>query len=155
MGWDNLPRTLLLYFTNVVIPQEGYFHSVVCNSPHFQNTTVNSDLRYMEWDTPPQMEPHFLNVTDYDKIASSGLPFARQFRKDDPVLDEIDARILGRRNRQVVPGGWCTGSGRWWIDRCSVWGDLNIVKPGPRAENLEKLIKKLLVDWRSNSSSCK
>lgn len=146
---------LLLYFTNVVIPQEGYFHSVVCNSPHFQNTTVNSDLRYMEWDTPPQMEPHFLNVTDYDKIASSGLPFARQFRKDDPVLDQIDARILGRRNRQVVPGGWCTGSGRWWMDRCSVWGDLNIVKPGPRAENLEKLIEKLLVDWRSNASSCK
>ncbi|WOL03831.1 beta-glucuronosyltransferase GlcAT14A-like [Canna indica] len=45
LGWDNLTRTLLLYFTNAILSEEGYFHSVICNSPDFQNITVNSDLR--------------------------------------------------------------------------------------------------------------
>ncbi|CAA6671394.1 unnamed protein product [Spirodela intermedia] len=120
-GWDNLPRRLLLYFSNVVIPQEGYFHSVVCNAPDFQNTTVNSDMRFMEWDSPPQMESHHLNSSDFGKIAASGAPFARQFLEGEPVLDEIDARILGRRRGWPVPGGWCSGDGRWWSDRCSSW----------------------------------
>ncbi|KAK1302798.1 hypothetical protein QJS10_CPB12g00320 [Acorus calamus] len=57
LGWDNLPRTLLLYFTNALIPEESYFHSVACNSQGFQNTTVNSDLRYMVWDNPPGWSP--------------------------------------------------------------------------------------------------
>uniref|UniRef100_A0A1D1XSS2 Xylosyltransferase 1 n=1 Tax=Anthurium amnicola TaxID=1678845 RepID=A0A1D1XSS2_9ARAE len=155
MGWDNLPRSLLLYFSNAVIPQESYFHSVICNSPDFRNTTINSDLRYMEWDTPPQMEPHFLNVTDYDKVASSGAPFARQFHKDDPILNKIDEKILGRQAHKIVPGGWCTGSGKWWTDRCSLWGDVNIIKPGPRAEKFGDFMQKLLADWHSQLSSCK
>ncbi|KAK1299151.1 hypothetical protein QJS10_CPB14g00303 [Acorus calamus] len=123
LGWDNLPRTLLLYFANALIPEESYFHSVACNSQNFQNTTLNSDLRYMVWDNPPQMEPHFLNVSDYDKMVHTSAPFARQFHMDDPVLDKIDREILRRGYNQVVPGGWCTGDGRPWFDPCSKWGD--------------------------------
>ncbi|GAA0141723.1 glycosyltransferase [Lithospermum erythrorhizon] len=40
LGWDNLPRTLLLYYTNFVS----------------KNTTVNHDLHYISWDNPPKNE---------------------------------------------------------------------------------------------------
>ncbi|KAL4179190.1 hypothetical protein AMTRI_Chr13g86070 [Amborella trichopoda] len=92
LGWDNLPRTLLMYFTNVLIANEGYFPTVICNSVDFQNKTVNSDLRHMVWDTPPKPKPHYLGVEDYDKMLESGYAFARQFKEDEPVLNEIDKR---------------------------------------------------------------
>lgn len=154
-GWDNLPRRLLLYFSNVVIPQEGYFQSVICNAPDFRNTTVNSDMRFMEWDSPPRMEPHYLNSSDFGKIAASGAPFARQFLAGEAVLDEIDETILGRRHGRPVPGGWCCGGRRWWSDRCSSWGDVGKVVPGPRAEKLGMKMEELLAGWRSQASSCR
>ncbi|KAF2323983.1 hypothetical protein GH714_005859 [Hevea brasiliensis] len=104
LGWNNLPRTLLMYFNNVILPEEGYFHSVVCNAPEFKNTTVNSDLRYMVWDNPPKMEPHFLNVSDYDELVRSGAAFARQFKRNDPVLEMIDEKILKRGHNRAAPG---------------------------------------------------
>ncbi|KAJ6982042.1 hypothetical protein NC653_025217 [Populus alba x Populus x berolinensis] len=131
LGWDNLPRTLLMYFNNVVLSEESYFHSVICNAPEFKNTTLNSDLRYMVWDNPPKMEPHFLNTSDYDLMVQSGVAFARQFQKDDPVLDKVDKKILKRGRDHAAPGAWCTGRRTWWIDPCSQWGDVNVVKPGP------------------------
>lgn len=155
MGWDNLPRTLLLYFTNVLLSQEAYFHSVLCNSPEFQNTTVNSDLRYIEWDDPPGMEPHFLNMSNYNKMAESGVPFARQFHRDDRVLDRIDEKILKRRYNRVAPGAWCSARNRWWMDPCSQWGNVNVVKPGPQADKFGALVERLVAEWKSQSRSCK
>ncbi|KAG8096549.1 hypothetical protein GUJ93_ZPchr0013g35653 [Zizania palustris] len=32
LGWDNLPRTLLMYFANFLSSSESYFHTVICNS---------------------------------------------------------------------------------------------------------------------------
>lgn len=144
-----------MYFTNVPLPQEGYFHSVLCNAPEFQNKTVNNDLRYMAWDNPPQMEPHLLNVTDFDEMSKSGVPFARQFKKDDPVLDMIDEMILDRSYYRPVPGAWCSGKRRWWTDPCSQWKDVNIVKPSRWVENFGKVMKKLVDDWNSDLDSCK
>ncbi|CAH1448644.1 unnamed protein product [Lactuca virosa] len=34
-----------MYVNNVVLAQEVYFHTVVCNSPDYKNTTINADLR--------------------------------------------------------------------------------------------------------------
>ncbi|XP_042500831.1 beta-glucuronosyltransferase GlcAT14A-like [Macadamia integrifolia] len=155
LGWDNIPRTLLMYFTNVLIPQEGYFHSVVCNSPEFRNTTVNSDLRYMIWDNPPRMEPHYLNATDYDLMVQSGAAFARQFHKDDRVLDIVDDKILMRGSNRAAVGAWCSGKRHWWMDPCSKWGDVNIVKPGPQAEKFKEVLTGLIDDLSSQSRSCK
>ncbi|KAF6138901.1 hypothetical protein GIB67_025630 [Kingdonia uniflora] len=155
LGWDNLPRTLLMYFTNVLLSQEGYFHSVICNSPEFQNTTVNSDLRFMVWDNPPKMEPLHLNVSDYNQMVHSGAAFARQFQNDDPVLDLIDEKILQRGLNKVTPGAWCTGQRSWWMDPCSKWGDVNIVKPGPQADRFKDSITNLLSDWNDDTTSCK
>lgn len=155
LGWDNLPRTLLMYFTNVILSDEGYFHSVICNSPEFRNTTVNNDLRYVIWDSPPKMEPHFLNVSDYDQTVQSGAAFARQFQKDDPVLNMIDEKILKRGRNRVVPGAWCTGRKSWWMDPCSNWGDANVLRPGPQAKKLESSLTNLLEDSNSQSNQCK
>ncbi|KAL8161278.1 hypothetical protein V2J09_012767 [Rumex salicifolius] len=138
-GWENLPRTILMYFNNIVLPQEGYFHTVVCNSPEFRNTTVNSDLRYMIWDNPPKMEPRFLNVSIYDQMAESGALFARKFQTDDPVLTMVDEKILKRRHNRVVPGAWCTKRDSLFTDQCSYWGDLEALKPGPQAKSTTEL----------------
>ncbi|KAL5142120.1 Beta-glucuronosyltransferase GlcAT14A [Glycine soja] len=154
-GWDNLPRTLLMYFTNVKLSQEGYFHSVVCNAPEFKNTTVNGDLRYMIWDNPPKMEPLFLNVSVYDQMVESGAAFARQFEVGDRVLDMIDKKILKRGRNQAVPGAWCSGRRSWWVDPCSQWGDdVSILKPGPQAKKLEESVSSLLDDWSSHTNQC-
>ncbi|XP_039006294.1 beta-glucuronosyltransferase GlcAT14A-like [Hibiscus syriacus] len=153
-GWDNLPRTLLMYFNNVMLSEESYFHSVICNSPEFKNTTVNGDLRYMIWDSPPKTEPHFLNISDYDQMAASGAAFARPFQKDDPLLDMVDKKILKRGRNRAAPGAWCTGRKSWWVDSCSQWGDVNILKPGPQARKLEETMINLLDDWNSQSDQC-
>lgn len=144
-----------MYFNNVMLSQEGYFHSVICNTPEFKNTTVNNDLRYMIWDSPPKMEPHFLNVSDYDQMVQSGAVFARQFGMDDPVLKVVDEKILKRGRNRVVPGAWCTGRRSIWMDPCSQWGDVNIMKPGPQAKRLEETMTNLLDDWSSHSNQCK
>lgn len=144
-----------MYFTNVVLSEEGYFHSVVCNSPEFMNTTVNSDLRYLIWDNPPKMEPHFLNTSDFVQMAESGAAFARQFKKGDPVLDMVDAKILKRGRNQAVPGAWCSGRKRWWMDPCSQWGDVNVLKPGSQAKKFEESITGLVDDWNSQLNQCK
>ncbi|KAL1317935.1 hypothetical protein HN51_070163 [Arachis hypogaea] len=153
-GWDNLPRTLLMYFTNVKLSQEGYFHSVICNTPEFKNTTVNGDLRYMIWDNPPQIEPQNLNISDYNKMVESGAAFARQFRANDPVLDMIDEKILHRGRNQAVPGAWCSGLKSWWRDPCSNWGDVNVLRTGPQAKKLEESVSDLLDNWNSQTNQC-
>ncbi|CAO2185408.1 unnamed protein product [Urochloa humidicola] len=153
-GWENLPRTLLMYFTNVMLPLEGYFHSVACNSD-FRNFTVNNDLRYMEWDDPPQMEPHFLNVTHYDKLVGSGVPFARKFKENEPLLDKIDDKVLRHWRHRPVPGAWCTGRRRWFSDPCSQWSNVNIVRPGPQAEKFRKYINQIVEESKSSNNSCK
>ncbi|KAL4375335.1 hypothetical protein AHAS_Ahas05G0271500 [Arachis hypogaea] len=134
--------------------QEGYFHSVICNTPEFKNTTVNGDLRYMIWDNPPQMEPQNLNISDYNKMVESGAAFARQFRANDPVLDMIDEKILHRGRNQAVPGAWCSGLKSWWRDPCSNWGDVNVLRTGPQAKKLEESVSDLLDNWNSQTNQC-
>ncbi|XP_042019479.1 beta-glucuronosyltransferase GlcAT14A-like [Salvia splendens] len=153
-GWENLPRTLLMYFTNVVLSQEVYFHTVICNSPEFRNTTVNADLRYFIWDDPPKMEPHVLSTSDYEDMVESGAAFARQFEKDGAVLDMIDRNILKRDSNRATPGAWCRGRKSWWTDPCSQWGDVNVVKPGPQADKFGQSIDKLLDSWNESSDTC-
>nr|GMC75751.1 beta-glucuronosyltransferase GlcAT14A [Ipomoea batatas] len=155
-GWDNLPRTLLMYFTNSVLSQEVYFHSVICNSLEFKNTTVNGDLRYFVWDNPPKMEPHFLNASDYEDMVQSGAAFARQFGKDGAVLDMIDKNILERGHNRVTPGAWCTGRKSLLLDPCSQWGDVNVLKTGrPEAKRLGASVSKLIEDSLSESNQCR
>lgn len=138
-----------------MLSEEGYFHSVICNSPDFMNTTVNNDLRFMIWDNPPKMDPVFLNLSDFIQMAQSGAAFARQFHRDDPVLDLIDEKILNRGQGRVSPGAWCMGRDSWWSDPCSQWGDVNVLRPGPLAKRLEETVTNLMDDMKSQVNQCK
>ncbi|KAL6336730.1 hypothetical protein AAG906_036044 [Vitis piasezkii] len=154
-GWDNLPRTLLMYYTNVLSSPEGYFHTVICNHKDYQNTTVNHDLHYIRWDNPPKQHPITLTVEHFNDMVKSGAPFARKFAKDDPVLNKIDKELLKRLDGQFTPGGWCVGNSASVKDPCVVYGSPNSIKPTVNSRRLEKLIVKLLDFENFRSKQCK
>ncbi|CAA3023868.1 beta-glucuronosyltransferase 14A-like [Olea europaea subsp. europaea] len=148
-GWDNFPRTILMYYTNFISSPEGYFHTVICNTEEFCNTAIGHDLHYIAWDSPPKQHPRSLTIKDFNKMVNSSASFARKFHKDDPVLDKIDKELLGRTNR-FAPGAWCVGSSENGADPCFLRGNNSVFKPGPGAERLQQLIGNLLSeDFRS------
>ncbi|KAG8386894.1 hypothetical protein BUALT_Bualt03G0196300 [Buddleja alternifolia] len=152
-GWDNLPRTILMYYTNFISSPEGYFHTVICNTEEFRQTAISHDLHYIAWDTPPKQHPRSLTIKDFTKMINSSAPFARKFHKDDPVLDKIDKELLGRTNR-FAPGAWCRGSSEGGSDPCLLRGDDSVFRAGPGAERLAGLIGKLLSEeFRSKQCS--
>ena len=154
-GWDNLPRTVLMYYANFISSPEGYFHTVICNAQEFRNTTVNNDLHFISWDNPPKQHPHSLTIADMPRMIESNAPFARKFRHDDPVLDKVDTNLLGRGQGMFVPGGWCIGSKNNGSDPCSVTGNLMVLRPGQGAKRLESLISSLLSREKFRPRQCK
>ncbi|XP_077210257.1 beta-glucuronosyltransferase GlcAT14A-like [Tasmannia lanceolata] len=149
-GWDNLPRTLLMYYTNFISSPEGYFQTVICNVPEFASTAVNHDLHYIAWDVPPKQHPHTLTLNDMTKMIGSNVPFARKFKRDDAVLDKIDNELLGRKNGSFTPGGWCSGD-----PLCSNVGDSTLLKPGPGAQKLAKLMDVIVRSSKFTENQCK
>ncbi|KAH6792071.1 Core-2/I-branching beta-1 [Perilla frutescens var. hirtella] len=154
-GWDNLPRTVLMYYANFISSPEGYFHTVICNAPEFKNTTVNSDVHFISWDNPPKQHPHYLTVEDMQRMVDSNAPFARKFHHDDPVLDRVDEELLFRGKGMLVPGGWCVGSGENGTDPCSVVGNVTALRPTAGAKRLENLTGFLLSDSNFRPRQCK
>lgn len=154
-GWDNLPRTVLMYYSNFLSSPEGYFHTVLCNAEEFRNTTVNSDLHFISWDNPPKQHPHHLTLADMTKMVDSNAPFARKFRREDPVLDKIDDELLNRGPGMATPGGWCIGSYENGSDPCAIIGDTDVIRPGPGARRLENLVTSLLSTENFRSKQCK
>lgn len=144
-GWDGLPRTLLMYYTNFLSSPEGYFQTVICNGQEFINTTVNHDLHYIAWDNPPKQHPHYLTVDDYREMVDSNVPFARKFGKNEPVLDKIDYELLGRK-----PDGFVLGS---WLEDSNV-RNVTWLRPGPGAERLTSLISGFLSDKDFDKKHC-
>ncbi|KAL1209954.1 Beta-glucuronosyltransferase GlcAT14C [Cardamine amara subsp. amara] len=136
-GWDNLPRTLLMYYTNFLLSSEGYFQTVVCNNKDYQNTTVNHDLHYTHWD--PLLQQRVLNLTveNFQDMVQSGAPFAKEFQEDDLLLDKIDAELLGQTD-----GGLGLKN-------------LEVVKPTVNWKRLEKLMVKVLDNENFRAKQCK
>lgn len=153
MGWENLPRTVLMYYTNFVSSPEGYFHTVICNSQEFRNTTVNHDLHYISWDNPPKQHPLSLTVDDFQNMTSSGAAFARKFDREDPVLDKIDEVLLNRGKGRFTPGGWCIGT-EPGEDPCAVRGEYSVLRPGEGARRFEDLVVRLLHPDNFRSQQC-
>lgn len=156
LGWDNLPRTLLMYYTNFLTSIEGYFHTVICNSMDFQNTTINHDLRFTVWDDQPRQTPMNLTSEHFRLMAAGGAPFARTFVEDSPVLDRIDLELLKKPSGHFVPGGWCLGSSKDGIDPCSVFGEASTIRPTPAgSRRLEQFLLKLLDEENFRPRQCK
>ncbi|KAI4995179.1 hypothetical protein ZWY2020_035082 [Hordeum vulgare] len=158
-GWDNLPRTLLMYYANFVSSPEGYFQTVICNAPGFMHAVANHDLHHIRWDVPPRQHPRLLRLADRDGMVGSNAPFARKFARDDPVLDAIDADLLLRRGRNgtaagmFVPGGWCGQHGDCGAARANV--DDSVLRPGPGAERLQRLVDRIVWSEAFANSQCK
>eukprot|EP00262_Sarcandra_glabra_P014812 TRINITY_DN4418_c0_g3_i1.p1 TRINITY_DN4418_c0_g3~~TRINITY_DN4418_c0_g3_i1.p1 ORF type:complete len:426 (+),score=39.09 TRINITY_DN4418_c0_g3_i1:274-1551(+) len=153
-GWDNLPRTVLMYYANFLSSPEGYFHTVICNAQEFRNTTVNHDLHFISWDNPPKQHPHFLTVEDYKKMVDSNAPFARKFGFNESVLDKIDQELLGRDASGFVPGGWFNGGKTNTTDLRYVVGNATALRPGPGAERIRHLITGLLSEDGFQEKHC-
>ncbi|KAL6838788.1 hypothetical protein ACP4OV_031502 [Aristida adscensionis] len=160
-GWDNLPRTLLMYYANFVSSPEGYFQTVLCNAPRFVPTVANHDLHHIQWDVPPRQHPHPLALADLPRILASDAPFARKFPRDHPVLDAIDADLLGRptpppaagngtATAAFVPGGWC-GADAACRDVDNDW----VLRPGPGAQRLQRLMDNIVRSEAFANRQCK
>lgn len=139
-GWDNLPRTVLMYYANFISSPEGYFHTVICNVEEFKNTTVNHDLHFISWDNPPKQHPHFLTANDYQRMVDSNAPFARKFGRKEPALDKIDSELLTRDADGFVPGKWLVKK----EGNATTVANTTELRPGPGADRLKQLITKLL-----------
>ncbi|GFP79678.1 xylosyltransferase 1 [Phtheirospermum japonicum] len=150
-GWDNLPRTLLMYYSNFVSSPEGYFQTVICNAPEFVPTVVNHDMHYISWDNPPKQHPHSLSINDTADMIASGAAFARKFKRDDPVLDRIDRELLGRgkSNESFTPGGWCAGK-----PRCARVGSPTKLRPGRGASRLRRLVDGIVSAAKLGKDQC-
>lgn len=156
MGWDNLPRTLLLYYTNFVSSPEGYFQTVICNSESYKNTTVNHDLHYITWDNPPKQHPRSLGLKDYRSMVLTNRPFARKFKKNDRVLEKIDRQLLKRHHGEFAFGGWCSGSGKMH-NTCSSLQSENYgaLRPGSGARRLKTLLSRILSERNFYKQQCR
>ncbi|GLT97862.1 hypothetical protein SLE2022_154060 [Rubroshorea leprosula] len=125
---------------------------VVCNSHQFKRTVINDNLQYIAFNQSFMTKPHQLSSAEFDAMIHGGAAFASAFAFDDLVLDRIDREILERSPGKVVPGGWCLGEPG--NRTCSVWGDADILRPGPGARRLEKHIVELLTNGRFHSRQC-
>ncbi|XP_057959394.1 beta-glucuronosyltransferase GlcAT14A [Malania oleifera] len=151
LGSDNLPRTLLMYLSNMPSSLPNYFPTLLCNSPQFNRTIINHNLRYTAFDM--RQETRVLNASDLDDMIKSGAAFATPFLPDDPLLDRIDQDFLNRSPGNVVPGGWCLGE--HGNDSCAVWGDASVLRPSSGARRLEKRIIELLSNRTFQAHQCK
>ncbi|XP_020226056.1 beta-glucuronosyltransferase GlcAT14B [Cajanus cajan] len=153
-GWDNLPRIVLMYYANFLSSPEGYFHTVICNAEEFRNTTVNHDLHFISWDNPPKQHPHFLTINNYKGMVDSNAPFARKFGRNEPLLDKIDAELLGRNEYGYVPGRWFNQANLNSTKPYSSIRNITELKPGPGAERLKRLINGLLSAENFHTKQC-
>ncbi|KAJ1393259.1 Glycosyl transferase, family 14 [Sesbania bispinosa] len=154
VGWENLPRTLLLYYTNFVSSPEGYFQTVICNSG-YKNTTANNDLHYISWDNPPKQHPRSLGLKDYRKMVLSNRPFARKFKKNDPVLDKIDRELLKRHRGHFSFGGWCSQGGRNKACPSLKTKNFGVLNPGPASRKLKTLLSNILSHKNFHKQQCR
>ncbi|GFY98057.1 core-2/I-branching beta-1,6-N-acetylglucosaminyltransferase family protein [Actinidia rufa] len=156
VGWDNLPRTLLLYYTNFISSPEGYFQTVICNSGDYRNTTINHDLHYITWDTPPKQHPRSLGLKDYRRMILSYRPFARKFKQNDPVLNKIDRELLKRRSGQFSYGGWCSDDGKGHNSCSDLQSEkYGVLRPGTGSRRLRTLLAKLISSQNFNKRQCR
>lgn len=154
-GWDNLPRIVLMYYSNFLSSPESYFHTVICNANEFINTTVNHDLHFISWDNPPKQHPHFLTLSDFEMMVDSNAPFARKFGRNEPVLDKIDSELLGRSADGFSRGGWFNSEESNYSTYADhVTPNITELRPGPGVERLRKLIAGLLSGDDFHANHC-
>lgn len=94
IGYANENKTFCDYYKYTLLPDEGFFHTIVLNS-HFKDTVINNNLRYIEWDKW-QPNPKIFIRQDYNKLSSSDKLFARKFDigVDNKIIQMITNKIM-------------------------------------------------------------
>lgn len=139
-----------MYLSNTPASNTVYFPTVACNSHQFNRTTINHSFHYASLDS--RHELNFLNLSNFNDLFQSGAAFASPFKENDPVLDQIDHEILLRNPGKPVPGGWCLGNSV--EDKCEIWGDSDVLKPGVAAKRLERRLVEFLSNGTALSYRC-
>ncbi|XP_048134227.1 beta-glucuronosyltransferase GlcAT14B-like isoform X2 [Rhodamnia argentea] len=104
---------------------------------------------------PPKQHPHFLTLSDFQRMVDSNAPFARKFGRNEPVLDKIDSELLGRSANGFSQGAWFNSEGsvnRTYADH--VTPNITELRPGPGVERLRKLITGLLSGDNFHANHC-
>lgn len=94
---DSFPRLLMAHYEHTWIPDEGYFGTVLMNSP-FNSTRIHHNLRYIVFD---QIHPFYWTEADFPTLERQlDSCFARKFEENASVLNRIDTmRKTGRELR--------------------------------------------------------
>ncbi|KAI4348501.1 hypothetical protein L6164_009218 [Bauhinia variegata] len=85
----------------------------------------------------------------------SSRPFARKFKKNDPVLDKIDRELLKRRRGQFSFGGWCSQRGKHKTCSAFTAESYGVLSPGPASRKLKALLTKILSKRNFRRQQCK
>ena len=82
-------RRLLDYYRNRLIPDESFFHTVLCNYPGLK--LCNDNKRYADW-RAGRPSPKMLGIEDLPALLDSSHHFARKFSEDHDlrILEELD-----------------------------------------------------------------
>ncbi|XP_059290820.1 beta-glucuronosyltransferase GlcAT14A-like isoform X2 [Lycium ferocissimum] len=150
LGTDNLPRTLLMYLSNSPSSASVYFPTILCNSRKFNRTTINHNMKYASINS--KQEARLLNSNDFNDLVMSGAAFAAPFKANDPILDQIDRQLLHHEHNKPVPGGWCLGDNE--TEKCTHWGDAEVLRPGPGSKRLEKSFVRIFTSGTFRSTRC-
>jgi Core-2/I-Branching enzyme len=83
------------FYRNTLIPDEGFFQTVMMNHPHGE--IVSDDLRMIDWipDGDIKLRPRTYLESDYEALVASSSLFARKFdlSDDDAIIDLLERRL--------------------------------------------------------------
>lgn len=85
INYVNINRKYCDYYKYTLIPDEGFFQTIILNS-HFRNKVINNNLRLVAGGED-KMHPKILTRQDYSYLKMSDMLFARKFDMD--VDDDI------------------------------------------------------------------
>jgi hypothetical protein len=91
------------FFKRVKTPDEIYLQTVLVNSP-LRERLVDEAVHHIEW--IGGSHPRTFVTEDFERLVSSGMPFARKFDVDvdAEILDVIDRELLSQKNEPAVTG---------------------------------------------------
>lgn len=96
---DGLPLRLQTAFSASFLPEEVYFQTLLCNSPHTAPHIVSLRQRFSRW-SGDSFEPDYVYSDQIRKVAGLGFMFARRVADDDTTRS-IDREICGSASKKV------------------------------------------------------
>ena len=89
-------RQLHEHYGKRIIPEESFYHTLLCNSPGFKISPDNK--RYTDW-KGCYAHPRTLGRDDFPRLLSSTHHFARKFAFDPETLRKLDEEVAHKEVR--------------------------------------------------------